>query len=161
MILLTGQRPGEVAHMRREHVRDGWWELPGAPVAELGWPGTKNKQNHRIWLSKPARELLDEHLARRGKMDEDMRAIFKALGAERATPHDLRRTFATCVAALGYGRQAVDRLLNHADRTVASVYDRHGYAREDRSIAERVAQHILGLAEGRGGSATVVTFHSH
>src|SRR5262249_14356334 len=100
LVLLTGARPGEVARMRREHVRDGWWELPGAPVAELGWPGTKNKQNHRVWLSQSAQELLDEHLARRGKMDEDMRAICKELGAERATPHDLRRTFATTVAAL-------------------------------------------------------------
>ena len=39
MILLTGQRPGEVAHMRSEHIVDGWWELPGAPILQLGWPG--------------------------------------------------------------------------------------------------------------------------
>jgi hypothetical protein len=42
MILLTGQRPGEVAHMRREHIVDGWWQMPGDPVPELDWPGTKN-----------------------------------------------------------------------------------------------------------------------
>src|SRR6516225_7031464 len=29
-ILLLGQRPGEVARMRHEHIKDGWWELPGA-----------------------------------------------------------------------------------------------------------------------------------
>ena len=29
-ILLLGQRPGEVTHMRREHLVDGWWEMPGA-----------------------------------------------------------------------------------------------------------------------------------
>jgi ABC transporter substrate binding protein len=28
--------PSEVAHMRREHVKDGWWELPGAPIPESG-----------------------------------------------------------------------------------------------------------------------------
>ena len=44
MILLTGQRPGEVAHMRREHIVDGWWMMPGEPVPELGWPGTKNER---------------------------------------------------------------------------------------------------------------------
>jgi integrase len=58
MILLSGQRPGEVAHMRREHIRDGWWEMPGEPIDTLGWPGTKNGQAHRVWLSKPVQELL-------------------------------------------------------------------------------------------------------
>src|SRR5262249_25680686 len=31
VVLLTGQRPGEVAHMRREHISDGWWTMPGKP----------------------------------------------------------------------------------------------------------------------------------
>src|SRR5215831_19383736 len=43
-VLALGQRPGEVAHMRREHIIDGWWEMPGAPVPALDWPGTKNAQ---------------------------------------------------------------------------------------------------------------------
>ena len=50
VILLTGQRPGEVSHMHRQHIEDGWWTLPGDPVPALGWPGTKNKTTHRIWL---------------------------------------------------------------------------------------------------------------
>jgi len=36
MILLTGQRPGEVRQMRTEHIEDDWWEMPGAPVPTLG-----------------------------------------------------------------------------------------------------------------------------
>src|SRR5262249_38809326 len=28
LILLLGQRPGEVRRMRREHIVDGWWEMP-------------------------------------------------------------------------------------------------------------------------------------
>jgi len=44
LILLTGQRPGEVSHMRREHVRDGWWEMPVSPIAKLGWPGTRTSR---------------------------------------------------------------------------------------------------------------------
>src|SRR5262249_41813554 len=35
LILLTGQRPGEVCAMRREHIRDGWWEMPAEPQPEL------------------------------------------------------------------------------------------------------------------------------
>ena len=28
VVFLTGQRPGEVTHIRNEHIRDGWWEMP-------------------------------------------------------------------------------------------------------------------------------------
>src|SRR5215471_14979976 len=59
LILLTGQRPGEVSAMKREHIRDGWWEMPGEPVAELGWPGTKNKRTHRVWLPQPGLDVLE------------------------------------------------------------------------------------------------------
>jgi Arm DNA-binding domain len=41
-VLLTGQRPGEVRHMRMEHIKEGsWWEMPGMPDPKLGWPGTR------------------------------------------------------------------------------------------------------------------------
>jgi integrase len=53
LILLTGQRPGEVMRLRREHIRDGWWDMPGVPMPTLGWPGTKNSQAHRVWLPRP------------------------------------------------------------------------------------------------------------
>jgi Arm DNA-binding domain len=42
VVLLTGQRPGEVCAMHTEHISDGWWTLPGQPVSDFGWPGTKN-----------------------------------------------------------------------------------------------------------------------
>jgi integrase len=58
VLLLTGQRPGEVAHMRREHVADGWWTLPGAPEPATEWLGTKNSQTHRVWLCARVRDML-------------------------------------------------------------------------------------------------------
>ena len=58
MMLLTGQRPGEVSHMRREHIVDGWWEMPGEPVPALGWPGTKNGESNRVWLPKAAQAVI-------------------------------------------------------------------------------------------------------
>jgi integrase len=42
VLLLLGQRPGEVKRMRREHIGDGYWTLPGLPVPALNWLGTKN-----------------------------------------------------------------------------------------------------------------------
>jgi enoyl-[acyl-carrier protein] reductase I len=34
MILLSGQRPGEIRHMRREHIVDNWWTMPLAKAQE-------------------------------------------------------------------------------------------------------------------------------
>src|SRR6516225_7397380 len=79
MILLTGQRPGEVAHLHCAHVVDGgWWVMPGAPDPKTSWPGTKNAQSHRVWLSEPVRELLSDVLAasvHAGQMQWTMRDI--------------------------------------------------------------------------------------
>jgi len=41
VLLLTGQRPGEVTHMRHDQITDGWWTLSGAPDAEKGWRGIR------------------------------------------------------------------------------------------------------------------------
>jgi integrase len=158
VILLSGQRPGEVAHMRREHIVDGWWEMPGEPVPTLGWPGLKNKQSHRVWLPKPVQELIAElgdggfvFAGPRGRpvhgLDAAMRAACKQLGVERATPHDLRRTHGSTITALGFGRDAMNRIQNHREGGIASVYDRHGYAEETKRIMEAVANRIMMLVE--------------
>lgn len=159
MILLTGQRPGEVAHMRREHIEDGWWTLPGDPVPSLDWPGTKNGHTHRVWLPAPAQALLAEmpetglvFAGPRGgtiaALDADMRAICAELSVERATPHDLRRTHGTTITGLGFGREAMNRVQNHIEGGIASVYDRHGYAEENKRIMEAVADRIMSIVRG-------------
>jgi len=163
--LLVGQRPGEVAHMWREHIADGWWNLPGLPIPEIAWPGTKNDQNHRVWLAEPVQTLLSVMdgvgfafpYARSldDKMRTTMRGICKKLGVERATPHDLRRTHGTMITRLGFGRDAMNRIQNHLEGGIADVYDQHEYAAENKKIMETVARHIMALAEG-GAAANVV-----
>ena len=133
MILLTGQRPGEVAHLHRAHVVDDrWWVMPGAPDPKTSWPGTKNAQSHRVWLSEPVHDLLPDVIAAAastGQMQQDMRNICTKLGVgEKVTPHDLRRTFCSKVTALGFGREAMNRVTNHKEGGIADVYDRHRYA---------------------------------
>jgi integrase len=137
MILLTGQRPGEVSHMRT-----GWWTLPGEPVKKLKWPGTKNGATHRVWLPKAAQAILAELEPEPGfvffnannnaidRLDGAMRDICIALGVtEKATPHDLRRTHGTTVTSLGFGRDAMNRIQNHREGGIADVYDQYEYSR--------------------------------
>jgi integrase len=164
MILLTGQRPGEVANMRREHIKDNWWEMPGALIPGV-WPGTKNKENHHIWLPKPAQDLraamsdsngstgfvfASPHGKPISKLDAAMRDVCAKLGIERATPHDLRRTFGTTITKLRLGRPAMARILNHSTNDeMGDVYDRHGYHDDDKRVMETVAARIMALVEGR------------
>lgn len=159
-ILLTGQRPGEVSHMRREHIVDGWWQMPGSPVPELGWPGIKNWESHRVWLPKPAQAIIADmdgtgfvFAGARGKpidLSPAMRAICAKLEIrEKVTPHDLRRTHGTCITSLGFGRDAMNRIQNHKEGGITDVYDRHKYEAENKKIMEAVATRILALVEGR------------
>ena len=64
------------------------------------------------------------------------------------TPHDLRRTFCSKVTALGFGREAMNRVTNHKEGGIADVYDRHRYQEENKKIMETVARHIVTMAEG-------------
>lgn len=165
LILLTGQRPGEVSAMHRAHISDGWWSLPGQPVPALNWPGTKNGELHCVWLPKEAIGLLDELddgtvgpvFKGLGSLDAAMRSICKALNVERATPHDLRRTHGTTVTGLGFGRPAMNKIQNHRDGGIASVYDRFEYASENMMIMAAVASHIMALATGTTEPSNVVS----
>src|SRR5262245_45340549 len=166
VILLTGQRPGEVSHMRREHIKDGWWEMPGEPDKKLGWPGTKNGESHRVWLPVAARAIITEADDGRGfvfggsrpvgGLDAAMRAICAELRVnEKATPHDLRRTHGTMITRLGFGRDAMNRIQNHREGGIGSVYDRHEYADENKKVMEAVAGRIISLVDGTAGENVV------
>jgi integrase len=127
--------------------------MPGTSDPVTGWPGTKNAQSHRIWLSEPVHALLPAVLAgaQIKEMQQDMRDICVKLGvSEKVTPHDLRRSFCSKVTALGFGREAMNRVTNHKEGGIADVYDRHRYQDENKQIMETVARHIVSIAEGGG-----------
>lgn len=159
LILLTGQRPGEVAAMRIERVQGGWWTMPGEPDGS-GWPGTKNGMTHRVWLPKAAQAILSELVGwctnRRSRLSQgdearrrhERRVLLPGHRRPRQ-PHDLRRTHGSTVTRLGFGREAMNRIQNHREGGIADVYDRHRYDAENQSIMERVASHLLRLATSK------------
>jgi integrase len=156
VILLAGQRPSEVVHMHAEHLADGWWSLPGDPVPALSWPGTKNGASHRVWLSTAVQEIIGaDHSSgpiftgiTRHLLATTMREICKRLGVARATPHDLRRTNGTLITSLGFGRDGMNRVQNHKEGGIGSVYDRFEYAEENKKIMEAVTGRIMTLIDG-------------
>jgi integrase len=159
LILLTGQRPGEVRAMRAEHIRDGWWEMPGEPSGD--WPGTKNGRSHRVWLPSPANLSDLDKSSSVTQLAATMRAICEQFGVtDKVTPHDLRRTHGTFVTRLGFGREAMNRIQNHVEGGIGSVYDRYSYADENKRVMEAVASEIVRLAEGRPVEPRVVALRA-
>jgi integrase len=59
--------------------------------------------------------------------------------------HDLRRTTRTGLAMLGCSEIVSERILNHAPKGLAGVYNRFQYADEKRAGLEQWAQHVAAL----------------
>jgi hypothetical protein len=69
-----------------------------------------------------------------------LRDNFDLLCVEKKfTPHDLRRSSATCLTSVGYPREWVGKLLNHTPNNVTSmVYDVFDYFEEKRAGMEAI-----------------------
>jgi integrase len=157
LLILTGQRRGEIVGLRRN------WIEGDAIVFPKGF--TKNKREHRIPLGPMTKELIDalpgdSNLLFPSRHGEDTpfsgwskskREFDKALGFPDYTLHDLRRTYSSNMARLGIPIHVTEKLLNHISGTVsgiAAVYNRHAYMEEMREATklhdEFIALHVSG-----------------
>jgi integrase len=147
LLLLTGQRRGEIAALRKQWICDYVVTLP----AEI----TKNGRAHSF----PIASLSNSVISSAATENEGL--IFPSLSKKASTPfngwsksksaldkkclisgwtlHDLRRTFASNLAALGVRLEVIEKLLNHQSGSFAGVvgiYQRHGYMEEMRAAIE-------------------------
>jgi integrase len=155
MLLVTGQRRGEVAGMRWSEIGADGWRIPSER--------SKNSKGHLAPLSSLAREILADvpqigELVFRSHHDTPLQGWSRAMKRlqklcgpmEPWHLHDLRRTFATHLRSLGIDRLVVSKLLNHAEGGVTKIYDRYtgprwrdgliGCARSSGSPAANVVQ---------------------
>jgi integrase len=162
LLLLTGQRRGEVAEMHRDEIDlvKRLWSLPGTR--------TKNAKPHIVPLSDQAVRILEPLLAgghafvftaARGRAIAAF-APFKArldqrMGMPSGTPwtlHDIRRTVATGMAGIGIQPHIVEAVLNHVSghrAGVAGIYNRAAYAAEKAEALQRWADHVEALIAGK------------
>jgi integrase len=90
----------------------------------------------------------------------EIAAIFNAAGLDDARSHDLRRTFGSVAADLGYGDAAIAELLGHARR---GVTERHYVRRSDPvmiAAANAIAAKIAGAMAGSGAEIVPLSRHS-
>ena len=180
LILVTGQRPGEVIGMHRREISGDWWTIPVER--------SKNKQAHRVFLTALAKDLIGEadgfvfpSPVNRGKPTE-VRSLTIAIKSNlphtpestvedrlkipHFVPHDLRRSAATCWAEMGISGELIDRLQNHITRQkqgVGHVYNRYSYDREKQAALEAWERKLISITAGDAGrdAANVLTFPFH
>jgi integrase len=164
LVLATAQRRDEVARMRWDHLdlECATWTLPA--------DATKPGRAHVVPLSPLVISILstvprtssryvfstgDTPISGFSKAKSRLdKAITKAgEDLEPWTIHDLRRTCATGLARLDVSRFIIGKVLNHADRTVTGIYDRHAYLPEKRRALEAWAQHLCQLVNTSAAGA--------
>ena len=171
MLLLTGQRLGEVRDLRRHELSDdlSLCTIPGTR--------TKNHLEHEIPLPPLARDLIarfqpndpDALIFRTnngkplGNFDRAKKQLDKAMlevarGEDRLASidpwrlHDLRRTCATGMADLGVLPHVIEAVLNHISGHkggIAGTYNLAAYPEEKKAALERWALYLEGLTSGQ------------
>ena len=156
ILILTGQRRGEVTGMRWSDLDllRGQWSLP----AELNKSGRPHEvpltpsvvsalrsvpRVHDTLVFPAQRVETHNPVSGHGKAKERFDAISGVIGW---TLHDLRRTVATGMARLKVPPHVIERVLNHASGTfagVAGVYNRFGYLDEMRSALDTWERHVF------------------
>ena len=170
ILILTGQRRGEVAGMRWSEldIDTGTWSLPGER--------TKNGQPHVVPLTAEVVTLLRTVKRHKGavcvfgatgktpfsgfgklkaaldkKLAEAVAEAAEAAGTPKPktqawTVHDLRRSLATGLQRLGVRLEVTEAVLNHVSGSrsgIVGVYQRHGWEREKAAALAAWTAHVL------------------
>jgi integrase len=72
-----------------------------------------------------------------------LESIRTVSGVKEWRGHDLRRTAASNMTAMGIPRFIVGRVLNHAESGVTAVYDRHSYDAEKKDALDKWAAKLM------------------
>jgi len=171
LILTIGARPGEVAGMCWEEIDGDWWTIPAERV-KTGVP-------HRAYLTAMAKSMLPERpkdedgqpvngpiftvtrlsvsqCLKRALKSEVEVPEKKTVGGQPSplrladfVPHDLRRTMATGLAALGFSDEVINAVQGRAKVGIIGTYNLYAYDKERQAAAEaweRKLQAIMGGA---------------
>ncbi len=152
LLLLTGARRGEVQAAKWADIdlETGIWIKPGAT--------TKQKTEHRVPLSAPARQLLGDIRSQanadaefvfpgrfsghRVNVKNDWAKLCAAAEINDARMHDLRHTYASVLASSGLSLPIIGALLGHTQPQTTARYA-HLFDDPLRAATERVGAIVM------------------
>lgn len=169
LVLVTVQRPGEVAGVPWHEIDGKWWTIRSERIKTRN----RRQEDHRVYLSPLALRLIGKNpgysrfvfYGASPKLPLQRHALshvvseetvggrpdgngnisterLKYFGLPRWTPHDLRRTAATKLSELGCSDEIIDAILNHAKKGVIGVYNRNKYDKEKREWLILWSRHL-------------------
>lgn len=179
-IVLTAQRPGEVAGMARAELHDIDCEEPFWIIPK---ERSKNRREHTVPLSLEAASLIRSALKRGESEDGEVnpfvfasryttidrlqrnslsKAVARIVATRKMTyfsPHDLRRTAVTLAQSARVPLTHVKALLNHRDKSdeTTLIYARYDMYAEKRIAVEAIAKVIDGILNPVATAANVAT----
>jgi integrase len=145
LLILTGQRRGELSALR--------WEWVDEEARTISFPAsiTKNARSHTIPCGQLTYNILDSigseglfFIARHrdtpfNGWSKSKAVLDRLSGVTGWTLHDLRRTFASNLAALGVRLEVIEKLLNHVSGSfagVAGIYNRYDFFPEMKAAID-------------------------
>ena len=165
-LLLTGQRSGETRKAKWTDIMDEVWTIPAE--------NSKNGLEHRVPLATQAATILEELKPRTGgeayvfasssnRSQGPIKWVSHAVERVRKrsgfdfTIHDLRRTAASGMVALGADRVTLGKALNHktVDSGVTAIYDRYERRHEVRHALSKWGKQVERIVTGEGAPKVV------
>jgi len=165
LMLLTGQRGGELCKMRVEELdlQAKTWTIPSGTM--------KQGRSHVVPLSEAAVAILQGQLEANGDAwgpyvfgvgskgakpfngrSNGIEEVHRLTGTSGWSGHDCRRTAVTLMQKLGIAREVRMRVTGHAPpRDGAASYEHHGFETEAFAAVEKLAVEI-GRIKGRGAA---------
>lgn len=172
LVLITAQRPGEVAGMHSREIEGDWWVIP---LSRIKKTKADKPSPSRVYLTSLAKKLIGDaegfifpspddwvdgaptksigtaalsRVVRGGYREgkDKKKIVVKNVpyyGLPRWTPHDLRRTTRTNLARLGVRWEVCEAIINHAKGTIDATYNLYEYDAEKKEAMLRWEEELL------------------
>lgn len=184
LILITAQRPGEVSGMNTEEIVGNWWNIPAertkngrahsvyltglakdcidkaiAEVKRIREIPPEMKYSGYIFpcphhkKNKPMERHALSRALKRNESDDQK----TTMGIATFTPHDLRRSANTLMAASKVIKEHRERVLNHTLEKLDATYNLHDYDDEKQIALESLERKLKSIIFGAANNVIPIT----
>jgi integrase len=173
LVLVTGQRPGEIAGMHVSEIDGNIWTIPADRRG-------KTNTAHKVYLTNLAMQIIEQATREKNRLTQRRaklsggylfearpgapitngtlsKAITRAavpLGIKTVephgnwTPHDLRRTMRTALSACKIRPDISELTIGHTKKGVLATYDLHSFNAERKHALEQWEKRLLRIIGG-------------